>query len=404
MITFDELKTVEIQVFSVSADQQTYLLHYKDVFFQVGSDVVLLMSCVKASGTEEEAVNCFHERYKETNTYSKAQLHIFIEQLKEKLTPKSVEQVKNEKMFWFSKELISSEEVIGFSKSLQFLFHKWVMNVFVFTFLLLEGYFFMNVVFELTVPAISIYTVVGLVLFFIGSSVWHELGHAAACSSFGVQHGGIGFALYINIPVFYTDVSQIWKLPRAQRCVVNIAGIYFQAILLIPFLIGYMYTYNDLLKYVIFVANLNFLVTLNPFFKFDGYWLMTDLLGIPNLRKRGNEYFVYYWDRFRGRTVRKQPFLFSLPGKIKMAFLTYTCVVNLFFAYYFFYLLPLFLVRFYDTFPAKFKQLLIELLNRRMPDWVNLQQLVVQLLFLGLTIFMLYRIVSPLIRKRKETV
>ena len=53
---------------------------------------------------------------------------------------------------------------------------------------------------------------VGLFIFMISSSFFHELGHAAACKYFGIRHGGIGFGLYLNFPVLYTDVTEVWKL------------------------------------------------------------------------------------------------------------------------------------------------------------------------------------------------
>lgn len=61
---------------------------------------------------------------------------------------------------------------------------------------------------------VNVYTVMGLVAFTIISSFIHELGHASACKHFGLKHGGIGFGLYLNFPVLYTDVTEIWKLNR----------------------------------------------------------------------------------------------------------------------------------------------------------------------------------------------
>lgn len=63
---------------------------------------------------------------------------------------------------------------------------------------------------------LNIYILSGLLFFFILSSLFHELGHASACRYFDISHGGIGLGLYINIPVFYTDVSSVWKLPRKK--------------------------------------------------------------------------------------------------------------------------------------------------------------------------------------------
>ena len=132
-------------------------------------------------------------------------------------------------------------------------------------------------------------------------------------------YGGIllkdisAFGLYLNFPVFYTDVSHIWRLNRRQRCVVNFAGVYFQIIILLPILLCEILFPNNILRYIILGLNLNFLITLNPFFKFDGYWFMTDLLGISNLRKKSNQLIKYYWYVFIGRKQSVEiPFTFLL--------------------------------------------------------------------------------------------
>ena len=67
--------------------------------------------------------------------------------------------------------------------------------------------------------------VVGLLVFMVVSSLFHELGHASACKHFGIRHGGIGFGLYLNFPVLYTDVTEVWRLRRADRCIVNLGGV-----------------------------------------------------------------------------------------------------------------------------------------------------------------------------------
>ena len=56
---------------------------------------------------------------------------------------------------------------------------------------------------------VDVYTVVGLFVFMLASSFFHELGHASACKYFGVRHGGVGFGLYLNFPVLYTDVTKV---------------------------------------------------------------------------------------------------------------------------------------------------------------------------------------------------
>ncbi len=56
----------------------------------------------------------------------------------------------------------------------------------------------------------------------------HEIGHLTACSRYGAQHGGIGIGIYWCMPVFYAEVNGAWMLPRLQRAVVDVGGLYFQ--------------------------------------------------------------------------------------------------------------------------------------------------------------------------------
>jgi len=115
----------------------------------------------------------------------------------------------------------------------------------------------------------------------------HELGHAAACAWYGLRPGEIGFGLYLVFPVFYTDVTKTWRLRPLRRAVVDAGGIYFQAILVVlavPLAHGLG---NDRGIFAFILFNLYLIFhNLNPLFKMDGYWIFSDLAGLPNLHKR----------------------------------------------------------------------------------------------------------------------
>lgn len=103
--------------------------------------------------------------------------------------------------------------------------------------------------------------------------------------------------------------------------------------------------------------------------------------------------------KIKNKKVEHRPYLFALSRGAKSGLVVYTVVVNLFFGFYFFYVLPLFFVRFYETFPDRFSLLIRELSYRQTPDWSNVQQIVLQLLFLVLAFYMLYRIIYPFYKK-----
>jgi len=113
--------------------------------------------------------------------------------------------------------------------------------------------------------------------------VVHELGHLTACSRFGARHGGIGLGVYWCMPVLYAEVSGAWMLPRLQRAIVDAGGVYFQCAYLIG--LGTAYLASGAAPFAEAMAWTHFLMlhTLNPVLKYDGYWLLTDLAGIPNL-------------------------------------------------------------------------------------------------------------------------
>lgn len=132
-------------------------------------------------------------------------------------------------------------------------------------------------------------TSVQLICLLLLSGLLHELGHTSACRYFGCPHGGIGFGLYFIFPAWYADVSKAWRLSRKQRAVVDLGGVYFQAILLIA-IDGYAllngFEQSEFALKLIWLITFTMLFTLNPVFKFDGYWLLSDLSGIHNLHQQ----------------------------------------------------------------------------------------------------------------------
>ncbi|MGA2350869.1 MAG: hypothetical protein ABSF70_10585 [Terracidiphilus sp.] len=117
------------------------------------------------------------------------------------------------------------------------------------------------------------------------SVLWHELGHASACERFGAKHGPIGIGVYLIYPVMYCNVTDAWKLPRMQRAIVDGAGIYFHCLFASIFCILALRFPSPVSLWVVISIWSTILFNLNPFFKFDGYWILTDLLGISSLHR-----------------------------------------------------------------------------------------------------------------------
>lgn len=151
-------------------------------------------------------------------------------------------------------------------------------------------------------------------LYFLSLAV-HELGHAAACKRFGASPSAIGFAVYLLFPVLYSDVSDAWTLSRRQRAVVGLGGAYLQSAVGAAYLALYLATgWSPWLLAVTGIAG-TLTLSLNPFFRFDGYWVVADLLGVSNLSREGRRVLRHGWDRLRGRSPAPLPW----PGWVLVA-------------------------------------------------------------------------------------
>lgn len=347
-----------------------------------------LVLVLQAYETEEKAVAAYIQE--KEGKYTSEQIRTVIN----KYIIPLLEFKRKKSVFIYEKELLSTTSVDYFSDCFRFLFRPFYMVAILLITFLLNIYFFIAtddlLVFD---NEVGVYMIVGLLVFILVSSFFHELGHASACKYFGVQHGGIGFGLYLNFPVLYTNVTEIWKLSRWKRCVVNIAGIYFQSYWLFFLLLMFFLTENDILRYLILIMNLGFLVTLNPFFKFDGYWIASDLLGVPNLRSRSLELLIYVYHHIRKIPTTNKPFLLQINPFCKYGLLFYSIIVNLFMGFYFLYIIPVFIYRFMFTFPGKIDELILYISNDMTPSFSLLRNLAAQLLFFILIGYFLYKII-----------
>lgn len=172
----------------------------------------------------------------------------------------------------------------------------------------------------------SFISVLGLCLF---SILAHEFGHAAAVSRYGGTPGSIGFALYILMPSFYADVSEIWRFSRRQRMVVDLGGVYFQQLIFAGFAFIGAFTATPEYFLACRLIDLMALLTLNPIFQFDGYWLLVDYLGLPKLYKLALNYLKYSVKNIFSRN-KEIIVLPPMRRHVHFIFLIYTLLCNFF--------------------------------------------------------------------------
>lgn len=182
---------------------------------------------------------------------------------------------------------ISKKRVSKLTKYLKYLFiPKVIFCMFFLSFFILSFSFYIlsNQIFHSTITKPEWF--IFFILSFIGVT-FHEFGHASAASYYGAEHGGIGGGFYLFMPVYFADVTDIWKLPKKQRIIVNLAGMYFELIYVIFLIfIGFIMNFQ-LLIILASIFSMSILHSLNPFVRSDGYWVLSDAIEKPNMMFHG---------------------------------------------------------------------------------------------------------------------
>ena len=120
----------------------------------------------------------------------------------------------------------------------------------------------------------------------IMSAGFHEFGHAAAARYGGATPGAMGFGVYLVWPAFYTDVTDTYRLGRRARVRTDLGGLYFNAIVAVAIAGLWWWLRYDALLLVVATQILQMLRQLAPMVRFDGYHVLADLTGVPDLYSR----------------------------------------------------------------------------------------------------------------------
>jgi putative peptide zinc metalloprotease protein len=120
----------------------------------------------------------------------------------------------------------------------------------------------------------------------VASMLFHECGHAAACRYGGARPGVIGMGIYLIWPAFFTNVTDAYRLGRAGRIRTDLGGVYFNAVFVLLLTGTYLATgYAPLAAAVTFI-HLEIIQQLMPSLRLDGYFILADLIGVPDLFRR----------------------------------------------------------------------------------------------------------------------
>jgi putative peptide zinc metalloprotease protein len=118
------------------------------------------------------------------------------------------------------------------------------------------------------------------------SALFHECGHATGCRYGGARPGVIGVGIYLVWPSFFTNVTDSYRLSRAGRLRTDLGGLYFNLIFMLALAGIYAASSAQVLLLVIAITHLEMLDQLLPIVRFDGYFILSDLIGVPDLFAR----------------------------------------------------------------------------------------------------------------------
>ncbi|RFM34761.1 hypothetical protein DXN04_10990 [Chitinophaga silvisoli] len=280
--------------YSITSASNEFVLAYQGRYFKIGE----FMYQILRAGQQAKYLEDLHAQLGNVANVSLAGLKEIIDT---KILPifKTTAATASEAPddgFWYKKQVLSSRQSTTLAKPLSFLFGK----SFYFLFLLLTG---VNIALYSRTHSIvanddlplgtEILTWVAsyFSLFFI--MFVHELGHTAAAYKSGISARSIGLGFYTIMPAMYTDLTDVWTVSKSNRIKINLAGIYIQLIINLGLVAALHTISNDFAQsfvWKIYIFN-SVLMAANlvPLLKLDGYWVLSDFLGVPNLIKTSNQ-------------------------------------------------------------------------------------------------------------------
>lgn len=153
------------------------------------------------------------------------------------------------------------------------------------------------------------------------AKILHELAHGLAARRYGLRVTSMGIAVLMLWPVLFTNVTQSWKLNNARkRMVIGVAGVVAELLLAALAGFGWLLLDPGPVRDVCFVLAatswiMSLAVNLNPLMRFDGYYLLSDLLGVDNLMERGQAMLRWHMLEFFAGTGDPPPERLPFPTR-----------------------------------------------------------------------------------------
>jgi putative peptide zinc metalloprotease protein len=160
------------------------------------------------------------------------------------------------------------------------------------------------------------------------TKILHEFGHGLSCKHFGGECHEIGVMFLVLTPCLYCNVSDSWMLPnRWHRAAIGAAGMYVEIVLASICTFIWWFTSPGPLNYiclnVMFISSVSTVMfNANPLLRYDGYYILSDILEIPNLRQKASTILNRKLGKWcLGLEEPEDPFL---PKRRQWLFATYT--------------------------------------------------------------------------------
>jgi putative peptide zinc metalloprotease protein len=157
--------------------------------------------------------------------------------------------------------------------------------------------------------------------------LFHELSHAYAAAARGCHVSSMGIAVMLGAPMPYTDVTDAWKLARRQdRMAIDLAGVSVELAIAALATFAWVFLPDGPMRGVAFVFAttgwvMSLAVNLNPFMRFDGYFVLADLINVPNLQARA--FVLAKWRLRQWLFGMHDPCPDSLEGSLRSAVAAY---------------------------------------------------------------------------------
>ncbi len=155
----------------------------------------------------------------------------------------------------------------------------------------------------------------------------HETAHGLTCRHYGGQVHSMGLMFLYLLPCFFCDVTEIWiSASKIQRVYAIIAGIWIESTICGLAMIVWTNTatggwlHDFMYQIILFTGIAIVVINLNPLIKLDGYYLLTEIIEIPDLKERSTA-FLSAW--FQSKILRLQIEVPIVPRRRVAAFMIY---------------------------------------------------------------------------------